>query len=109
RQSGIILFFSLSYIAQLCFLYHLSQHQTHTTAFIRQVFKWQQNSAIVLLGIGIASVVLDLNYAAYDDIEDAFEWVMMLFIVGQFCSHYFLWKAVDLRLDLGLGSRHEAP
>lgn len=100
RQAGIILFFSLSYIAQLCFLYHLSRHQLNSDRRTRRVFGWQQNSATLLLAIGIVSIVLDLSYAGYGGMEDAFEWVMMLFIVWQFCSHYFLWKSADLRIHI---------
>lgn len=57
----------------------------------------------MLLAIGILSVILDLAYARYDEIEDAFEWVMMLFIVGQFISHYPLWNGVNLRIGISCG------
>lgn len=100
RQTGIILFFALSYLAQLCFLYHLSRQSQQGGRQVRRVYRWQLASAIMLLGIGIASVVLDLVLADYGDIEDAFEWIMMLFIVWQFCSHYFLWRLANLRIVL---------
>jgi hypothetical protein len=100
RQSGIILFFSLSYLAQLCFLYRLAQHCNPARGSEWWVFRCQQASALLLLAIGITSILLDLGYAQYDSIEDAFEWVMMLFIVIQFCSHYFLWRDSDLRIGI---------
>jgi hypothetical protein len=100
RQTGIILFFSLSYVAQLCFLFHLLPRIHSSHALQWRVCLWQLYGAITLLAIGIFSIILDFIYPRYDDIEDAFEWVMMLFIVLQFCSHYFLWKDTDLRLEV---------
>lgn len=97
RQTGIVLFFSLTYVAQLCFLARAAGIQD---AAVRRVFRWQARAAGLLLGIGLLSVILDAIYPAYDSIEDAFEWVMMLFIALQFCSHYPLWKAANLRISL---------
>jgi hypothetical protein len=99
RQTGIILFFSLTYVAQLIFLVRIARLQFRA-APVQRVFRWQAGAAGLLLAIGILSVVLDATYAAYDSIEDAFEWVMMLLIALQFCSHYPLWKAADLRLAI---------
>ncbi len=102
RQTGIVLFFSLTYVAQLCFLVRMAR-MPHGNQAIHRVFRWQSLAAILLLAIGILSVVLDAFYADYDSIEDAFEWVMMLFVALQFCSHYPLWKAAGLRLTIGRG------
>jgi len=102
RQTGIILFFSLTYVAQLCFLVRIARTQ-NPTPVVQRTFRWQAGAAALLLAIGILSVVLDASYANYDSIENAFEWIMMLFIALQFCSHYPLWKAADLRLSIGAG------
>jgi hypothetical protein len=99
RQTGIVLFFSLTYVAQLCFLVRLARTALLDPATHR-VFRWQTAASILLLGIGLLSVVLDATYASYDSIEDAFEWIMMLFIALQFCSHYPLWRAAKLRLAI---------
>lgn len=103
RQSGIILFFALSYLAQLCFLFHLARHCNPARGSEWRIFRCQRASALLLLTIGITSVLLDLGYAQYDSIEDAFEWVMMLFVVAQFCSHYFLWRDSNLYIMIGRG------
>ena len=99
RQTGIILFFALTYVAQLCFLVRIARMQNLAPA-VQRVFRWQVAAAGLLLAIGILSVVLDAAYADYDSVEDAFEWVMMLFIALQFCSHYPLWNAADLRFSI---------
>lgn len=100
RQTGIILFFALSLVAQLRFLALLARASSPARAVEWRVFRWQVASAGTLLGIGMLSVLLDLTWTGYDSVEDAFEWVMMLFIVWQFCSHYFLWRDADLRIDI---------
>lgn len=100
RQAGIILFFSLSYVAQLRFLFHWSRAAHAMDAAEARCFRWQLATAALLLAIGLLSVLLDMIYASYDSIEDAFEWIMMLFIALQFCSHYPLWKTAGLRLGI---------
>ena len=97
RQTGIILFFALTFVAQLCFLVKLARRPQLST-LVQRVFHWQRGAAALLLAIGMLSVLLDATWPRYDSVEDAFEWVMMLFIALQFCSHYPLWKAADLRL-----------
>jgi len=103
RRIGIILFFSLTFVAQLFFLHHARRALQALKPDQRRVVNIQTALAAMLLTIGILSVVLDLIYARYDDIEDAFEWVMMLFIVGQFISHYPLWNRVNLRIRISSG------
>jgi len=105
RQSGIILFFSLSYLAQLCFLFHAGKPLQHrgndpVAQQLRQLWRWQWWGAVLMLGIGLGSVLLDLLYSRYDDMEDAVEWVLMLGLAAQFCSHAWLWRATDLRIEI---------
>lgn len=97
RQTGIILFFALTYVAQLCFLVHLARIHTRSPQ-VDNIFQWQRAAAVLLLAIGLISVILDALWTGYDSVEDAFEWVMMLCLSLQFCSHYPLWKSADLRL-----------
>lgn len=99
RKIGIVLFFSLTYLAQLIFLWHCHAARTRckTHSIMLRTQLWM---AVLLLLIGVTSVVLDLIYAGYDRIEDAFEWVMMLFIAAQFISHYWLWRATNLQFTI---------
>lgn len=99
RRIGIILFFALTFLAQLLYLARCAG-LTHRTVLQARVIRWQSRAAFTLLAIGISTVLLDLFYKNYDAIEDAFEWVMMLFSVAQFVSHYGLWKEVDLRMEI---------
>lgn len=100
RHIGIILFFSLSFVTQLIFLKRYADTVKQPLPADMRVVTWQQRAAFMLLAIGVSSVILDMTYARYDGIEDAFEWVMMLFVVVQFCSHYPLWKSAGLRVQI---------
>jgi hypothetical protein len=108
RRTGIVLFFSLTFLAQLLFLYQLGRAGERVTPLQRNIFGWQKAMAATLLGIGITTVILDLTYSDYDSIEDAFEWVMMLFIVAQFCSHYWLWRESDVRVEVNAARKKSA-
>ncbi len=100
RKVGIVLFFSLTYLAQLVFLWHCSRVEQQLIVNFHSTLRVQKSLAMVLLAIGLGSVLLDMFYAHYGRIEDAFEWVMMLFVVGQFGSHYWLWRRANLRLEI---------
>lgn len=100
RRIGIILFFSLTFLAQLLFLWQCAKGASPAEAFVQRIIGVQKSMALTLLAIGISTVILDLAYRDYDSIEDAFEWVMMLFIIAQFISHYPLWKRADLRMTI---------
>lgn len=115
RRTGIILFFSLTFLAQLLFLARVAgsfprvnvgpatPHLLGLNGLSTRVIRWQKRAAFTLLAIGISTVLLDLFYKNYDAIEDAFEWVMMLFIIAQFVSHYWLWKEAELRIEIRSG------
>lgn len=105
RQAGIILFFALSYVAQLVFLYHARQRAAQLDAGEKRALRWQWHGAQLVLAIGVGSVLLDLLHPHYDAVEDAVEWILMLCITLQFASHYWLWRAAGLRLHLHLTDR----
>lgn len=100
RQSGIILSFALTYLAQLLFLYHARRSAGLLDHVERRVLSWQLRGALLVLAIGVGSVLLDVGYAHYDAMEDAVEWILMLCLVLQFASHYWLWRAADLKLQV---------
>ncbi|MGA0805412.1 MAG: hypothetical protein ACO3PV_02700 [Pseudohongiellaceae bacterium] len=100
RQTGIILFFSLSFLAQLLFLYRSSQHHALLDTGEQRVLRWQLRGAGVMLLIGIGSVLLDALHPRYDDMEDAVEWILMLGLVLQFASHYLLWRDGALQVQV---------
>ncbi|MEM7366457.1 MAG: hypothetical protein AAF525_20785 [Pseudomonadota bacterium] len=75
RRVGIIVYFSLTYLALLLF----------TRQWLRCVpaSPWSSLPMYLLtlvLAIGLLTVVLDITYSNYDAIEDAFEWVEPLLI-----------------------------
>jgi hypothetical protein len=100
RQAGIILFFSLTYLAQLLFLYQARRGVALVDEGERRVLSWQLRGALVILTIGVGSVLLDILHPHYDRMEDAVEWILMLCLTLQFASHYFLWRPANLTLQV---------
>lgn len=105
RQFGIILSFALTYLAQLLFLYHARRGAGLLDQLERRVLSWQLRGALLVLAIGVGSVLLDALYPRYDTLEDAVEWILMLCLVLQFASHYWLWRAADLKLQIRSGNQ----
>ena len=85
RRTGVVLYFSLTFIAQLI----LSAALVTTagwTAEGRRLLRLCQ----LVLGIGILSVLLTaFAYGLYSQIDDAFEWVLALLI-----NTHALWVAI---------------
>lgn len=98
RRAGIVLYFSLTFLAQLLLVSRLKALGPRLPAaqpFARGMF----GNCIVLLCIGIATVIWDaLDPGGYDAVEHAFEWVMALLLQVNFFLGYLLWRRVDWRL-----------
>lgn len=75
RRVGIVVYFTFTYLALLLF--------AHRWLTVSSVSRWRHVPVLLLsliLGIGLLTVVLGFLYEDYDDIEDAFEWVVALLI-----------------------------
>ncbi|MDX1757224.1 MAG: hypothetical protein R3175_14300 [Marinobacter sp.] len=101
RRVGVILYFSLTYIAQLLI-----------SSRLRSIAHWYPQGQRLLwlceltLAIGILSVILQgVVPALYDDIENAFEWTFALLINLHALWVAVLWRRSDFRARLWLVSR----
>jgi len=72
RRIGVILYFTLTYLAQLL----LAARLKGTDAIVT----WQLYLVAMVLVIGLVTLILDATLSNYDDYEDAFEWVIALCI-----------------------------
>jgi len=102
RRVGTVLFFSLTYIAQLLMVYQLKQLHS----FLPQIPRWLPQAMLLvcqlLLALGLLTVALDAwNEDWYDTLEDAFEWVLSLLLQSNFLLGYFVWRYAGwtLRID----------
>lgn len=78
RRIGVILYFTLTYLAQLLLASRLRALELGTQE--RRLVAWQLRLAGLILGIGLLTLALDLTLPNYDDYEDAFEWVIALLV-----------------------------
>lgn len=100
RHSGIILSFSLTYMAQLLFTHQVgvmakSSGDEWAARWHRRLF----GLVALLLATGILSVILDAMMGTdYDDIEDAFEWVLALMLNLYFAATAILISHYKVRI-----------
>lgn len=82
RRTGVILAFALTYLAQLLTTRLLGElAQARGDAFMLRWYRMLLGLMVVLLTVGVLSVILDAMLGLrYDEIEDAFEWVMALLL-----------------------------
>lgn len=90
RRIGIILFFTLTYLSQLLVIYRLGKLQIDHPSR-----DWQLWLCSLILLIGLATLLLDVNMENYDDIEDAFEWNIALLLHINFLLAAIGWKHID--------------
>lgn len=93
RRIGVVLYFSLTYIAQLLL-----------SANLQAVHKWSHQGHYLLwlcqvtLVVGLSSVVLDgLVQEVHERFEDAFEWVLALLVNTHALWVAFLWRQSGFR------------
>ncbi len=87
RRLGIIVYFTFTYLAQLLLLWRL-----HRLGIEGRTVIVLQSIAVFLLACGLLTLVLAAVMLDYDAVEDAFEWVLALFIQLYFLATYPLWR-----------------
>ncbi len=99
RRSGTVLFFSFTFLAQLLLareLVRLPQLVPGGAGLARAMLGICQ----LLLGLGLVTVIWQgVDGAGYDDVEDAFEWVLSLLLQTNFFLGYLLWRRARWRLQ----------
>ena len=88
RRIGVILYFTLTYLAQLLVVSWLWRHGYRQLS-IRIMFLL----CILCLLIGLTSLGTDLLTDWHDDVADAYEWVLALLINTFLLVSYWAWKA----------------
>ncbi len=101
RRAGVILYFSLTYIAQLLL-----------SGQLRSLPDWRQSGRRLVwlcqltLAVGILSVILQgVIPVIFDDIDDAFEWTFALLLNVHALWVAMLWRRSDFRARLGVGQQ----
>lgn len=100
RRIGVVLFFSMTYIAQLILVGQLRQLEQGGRVRLGGVLRLLWGLTHLILLTGLFSVVLGVVYSEYNLIEDAFEWVLSLMLQFHFLLVAVIWRRRDLRSDL---------
>lgn len=91
RRIGIIFYFTFTYLCQLLIIYRVNvMHMPISTG------PWQLAMLLLILLIGLLTLVLDASLDNYDDMEDAFEWLIALLLHGNFLLAAAYWHRLDL-------------
>lgn len=88
RRIGIVLYFSMTAFAELLYTWRLGKLEVpdRTRPFHLSI-------CVSFLVIGLFSLYLDATLGdGYDDLEDAFEWVLALIMQCYFLVMFFTWK-----------------
>ena len=65
----------------------------------RWLVRWGFGLNIVILITGLLTVALDASPIDYDQMEDAFEWVLTLMLQCNFLLSYFAWRSQALSAE----------
>jgi hypothetical protein len=101
RRVGVTLYFGLTLFAQLWFIY--LARRTLCARFgmaVRRIVNLMYGLMVLTFLVCIISVVLSAAYSGYHRIDDAFEWNIALLMNVHFLLHFFLWRALDVKVEL---------
>jgi hypothetical protein len=102
RRAGIVVFFGLTFVAQLASCGSLHGHLRFRTEDPgRSWVHAQLRLCQLMLAIGLLSVLLDATWRAYDTVEDAFEWVLALLLEVHVALTAGLWRAAGAAAGFG--------
>ena len=92
RRIGVILYFTLTYLAQL-----LAVSWLYRRGYISPATRTMLVISALLLIIGLSSVLIDIFTDWQDEVEHAFEWVLALLIHLQFIVSYWVYEGYPFR------------
>jgi hypothetical protein len=101
RRIGTVLFFSLTYIAQLILLWQLRRLRSYLPQVPALLPQAMFCLCLLLLGLGLLTVLLDAwDEVWYNTVDDAFEWVLALLLQSNFLLGYFVWRYARWQLQV---------
>ncbi|NNL10502.1 MAG: hypothetical protein HKO84_01905 [Pseudomonadales bacterium] len=89
RRIGIVLYFALTFLAQLLLTYRLS---TLVSAAARAAYRAKFLLICLMWGLGLLHLFFEVTRPEFDAIDDIIEWNFALLATLFYASSYFLWK-----------------
>ncbi len=87
RRIGVILYFTLTYLAQLMGVSWLWQN-----GYRGLPVRIMLSLCILCLVIGVSSLSAEIMTTWHDQVEDAVEWILALILMLYFIVSYWAWK-----------------
>jgi|TARA_Y100000310_G_scaffold345264_1_gene463210 hypothetical protein len=106
RRIGVIIYFAFTALAQLLLTRRVGQINAVSKAVPGKIYVAQYSLSALIWSIAIISLLLDIFYSLYDDLEDAFEWVLALLIHCYFIVIYVAFKRTGFSISYSVGSGH---
>jgi len=105
RRAGVTSFFVMTVLAQCLLTLELATiERRRSTGVSGPVRGVMAVLATVIVASGLVSLVLSATVAAYDRIEDAYEWVITALILGHALVTHFAWRQSGFTARLETGS-----
>lgn len=89
RRIGVVIYFTFTYFAQLMVTYRVGQIR-EVAGIQPEWYKLLYFDSALVLAIGLLSLFLNMFYVDYDQMDDAFEWVLALLIHLHFLVTYLV-------------------
>lgn len=103
RKIGVVIYFTFTYLAQLLLTRRIVLINRTSNVVPAKIVAMQVTLVISILTIGMISLLLNVFYDRYDEMEDAFEWVLALLIHGYFIVTYFAFNRTSFRITYSAG------
>ncbi|HJN50515.1 MAG: hypothetical protein QGI68_00795 [Pseudomonadales bacterium] len=104
RKIGVIIYFAFTALAQLLLTRRVGRIHANSKAIPAEIYMSLYSLSALILAIAILSVFLGVFYSLYDQIEDAFEWVLALLIHCYFLVIYFAFEKTSFSISYTAGS-----
>jgi hypothetical protein len=107
RRIGVIIYFTFTYLGQLLLTFHVGRISGIRNDLSRRIYLslYTLNAAVLI--IGVISLFLGVFYDDYDDIEDAFEWVIALLVQCYFLVLYIAWSDTQFTVSFHVQDKSE--
>ena len=101
RRIGVILYFGLTYLAQL-----LMTHRLASLALdgVHTPFRCQLALCLLMLIVGLLHLAIEAVLPGLKGVDDMVEWNIALLMSIYYLSSYWLWRLGDIRLTLQKGA-----
>lgn len=97
RRIGVIIYFSLTFFAQLLLTYCVSKLDNIS---LRSAYRVYFLICLAMWGLGLVHLAFEILRPEFDTIDDIIEWNFALLTTLFYLSSYWIWRYGDMRVEL---------